>query len=134
MVQRVALGATIREIASEFHVSPRTVRERLQLAREAGVLQQAQVIILEKLVPLAVAAYAHALQDESGNAELRLKAAKDVLFGAGALESKSSSTVVHQADLNTLEAFRAERAARQPEGVIVDAEIENSHAAKRLGP
>lgn len=132
VVQRVALGKTIAEIAAEFRLSPRTVRERLQLARESGILQQAQVIILEKLVPLAVAAYAHALQNESGDAELRLKAAKDVLFGAGALESRSSSTVTHQADPNTLEAFRQERERRAatPEPII-DAIVESSpHASE----
>ena len=134
MMARRLLGTSIAEIAAEFGVSLGTVSSRLQLARESGVLPQAQTIILEKLLPLAVATYHHALTDEQGDPELRLKAAKDILLGTAAIQSKA--TVVHESDPESLEAFRAERARLNsiPGEIIPQTPLEEAeHVAKRLG-
>ena len=131
MIQRRLLGASIAEISQEFRVSTGTVSSRLQLARET-ILPQAQSIILEKLLPIAVGVFSHAMTDEQGDPKLRLKAARDVLFGVKALETQSKTTVVEASNV-TLEMIRAERARKNS----IDAELvpqENNDATKRLGP
>ena len=118
MLQRKLLGTTIEEIAREFRTTQGIVRSRLTEARESGVLIQAQLLLLEKLLPAAIGAYQHALTDEHGDAELRLKAAKDILFGTQALETKSKATVVHETQPDTLEAYRAARLRKALPGEV----------------
>lgn len=72
-------GASIRDLQEAFGCSRATVHRRLALARESGLLDTARDILMERLVPKALAAYDVAL--EQGE----MTAAKDVLTGAGVL-------------------------------------------------
>lgn len=99
MMDRVK-GKTVQQIADDYNCSRGAATTYLERARTSNmVLARAKELIGEKLVPLALAVYDGKLQEGD------LSAAKDVLFGFGALAKES--TIKHQAaDPDTLDAFR----------------------------
>lgn len=97
-------GKTIGEIQQAFGVSRSTVHRRLNLAEQHGLLETAKAILLERLLPKALAVYDAALDD--GEREI----ARDVIFGLGALRKTATVTTVPSSvedNEETLEDFRA---------------------------
>lgn len=103
LARRTLLNETMEEIAQHFQMNRHAVASRLQLARTMDLTQLARDLIVERLVPKAIAVVDHHLNEGS------YEAAKDVLFGTGGLQ-KSSKSEVHHSTTPTLDAIRAERA------------------------
>lgn len=119
---RVLLGRTQEEIAEEFRLSLRQVRDKLKEARaDGGAKDIAEVIVLKRLLPKAVAVFDAALSGEDVPKNT-IDVAKDVLFGSGTLKKKDEVAVTHE--LSPLEAYRRERDQRlRPTGEEYDGDV-----------
>jgi DNA-binding CsgD family transcriptional regulator len=119
---RVILGRTTEEIAAEFRISRAKVKAKLTEARkDGGAKDVAETLVLERLLPKAVAVFDAALSGEEVP-KGTIDVAKDVLFGMAVLKKKDEVSVTH--NVSPLEAYRKEREQRlAQEGVVViDAE------------
>lgn len=118
MLTERVLGKSIKEVAEQFRVSPATVHDRLALARESGVLPQAKLMLLERLLPRALTVYIAAM-DQQPVSEESVKAARDVLFGLGVLEKQTKVVQKGPSEDDTLASYRVEREKRK----AIDAEF-----------
>lgn len=119
MLAERILGKSVGEIAEAFRMGTETVQRRLALARaEGGALDIARALLLERLVPKALALYDAAL-DMAPVSKEQVQVATEVLKGSQVLEKQSKSTVTHKMDSDTLEAYRAERMKKS----AVDGEV-----------
>lgn len=113
---RTILGRTTEEIAAEFRISKAQVKAKLLEARkEGGAKDVAEMLVLDRLLPKAVAVFDAALSGEE-IPKGTIEAAKDVLFGSGTLKKKDEVAVTHE--LSPLEAYRRERDQRL--GNVID--------------
>lgn len=109
---RISDSKSYAELARMFGVSSETVQKRLRMARAAEFTGLAQEIIMERMLPKALAVLDQEL--ESGNYE----AAKDLLFGSQVYQKGGKAVVEHiTSNSPTLESIRRERAK------AVDAEV-----------
>lgn len=110
---RVILGRSQEEIATELRLTIPEVKRKLKEARkDGGARDAAELLVLQRLLPKAVAVFDSALNGEEipkGSIEV----AKDVLFGSGTLKKKDEVNVTH--DVSPLEAYRREREIRLAE-------------------
>lgn len=104
---RVLENKSITELAREYHLSADRVKEHLAMAHASGFYQQFEALVLDKLVPPAMAVYEAHLQRGS------LEAARDVLFGMGVLRKNPKD--LENPGVETIEAYRITR-AKGPEG------------------
>lgn len=105
---RVLENKSITELAKSYHLTPQRVKEHLAMAHAGGFYQQFEALILEKLVPPAMAVYEAHLTRGS------LEAARDVLFGMGVLSKNPKTQEGATPGVETIEAYRITR-AKPPE-------------------
>ena len=98
---RVLENKSVTELARTYHLSPERVKEHLAAAHAGGFYQQFEALILDKLVPPAMAVYEAHLTRGS------LEAARDVLFGMGILRKNPKET--EHPGVETIEAYRMTR-------------------------
>lgn len=98
-----ALGRSVDAIAKQWQVSPAYVTQRLDDVTTCGIAEQFERMILERLVPQALAIYEAALR--AGDKE----AARDLLFGTGVLRRQDRKLEKLQPTLETLETYRQKR-------------------------
>lgn len=91
MLAKRIQGASVGDIAREFNTSERSVLRRIDYAQRHNLLADATDRVLNELVGKAHSAYANAL--ESGDAQLALNAARDVMFGTGILSRNNKAQV-----------------------------------------
>ena len=137
MVTQKILGSSIKEIAEQFQVSKDTVNRALSLARKNDLYGIAEKIVMERLVPKALAVYD--LELEAGN----LDAARDVAHGTGVLKKNGGITVNAGGGEVTLDLIRARIRAKSaskeenseghrpalPEGTVIDVVPEGDERA-----
>ena len=99
---KVLENKSITELAKDYHLSPARVKEHLALAQSSGFYQQFEALVLDRLVPPAMAVYEAHLQRGS------LEAARDVLFGMGILRKNPKEA--DNPGVETIEAYRITRA------------------------
>jgi DNA-binding Lrp family transcriptional regulator len=97
------LGTSIKDIAGKYNCSPGAVKRYLDAAEESGLLEHFRALIYERLMGPALAVYEAQLQ--MGN----LEAARDIVFGRGALMKNPPGRGAEQKPIDTLAAYRAER-------------------------
>ena len=101
-IERV-LGASVKEIASRYAISTDTVLHDLERAEKDNFYAHFERLVLNQLVPRALAVYQGKLEEGD------LAAARDVLFGMGVLrrdpESRSGGDVIE-----SLHMYRVRRA------------------------
>lgn len=118
---RAILGKSQEEIAEEFRLTIPQVKAKLREARkDGGAKDAAELLVLNRLLPKAVAVFDAALNGEEvlkGTIEV----AKDVLFGAAVLKKKDEVSVTHT--MSPLDAYRQEREARIAQANVIDAEL-----------
>ncbi len=119
-VEKLTSGATIKELAKEYDMSPGSVSKALQLADRNGFYERAEGLILSRLVSPALAVY----EDRILRGDL--EAARDILFGTGIL-SKTPKTPDTGAEALSIEAYRIVRAARQSSPEVFNAEVVQRH-------
>lgn len=109
---RISDSRSYAELALMFGVSRETVAKRLQDARAGQLTGLAQEIIMERMLPKALAVLEQEL--ESGNYE----AAKDLLFGSQVYQKGGKATIEHiTSNSPTLDSIRRERSK------AIDAEV-----------
>lgn len=117
---RVILGKSQEEIAEEFRLTIGQVKAKLREARkDGGARDAAELLVLNRLLPKAVAVFDAALNGEE-MAKGTIEVAKDVLFGSGTLKKKDEVNVTHT--MSPLDAYRQEREARIAQLNVIDAE------------
>lgn len=99
---KVLENKSITQLAADYHLTPQRVKDHLALAHSSGFYQQFEALILDKLVPPAMAVYEAHLQRGS------LEAARDVLFGMGILRKNPKE--LDNPGVETIEAYRITRA------------------------
>jgi DNA-binding Lrp family transcriptional regulator len=99
---KLTSGKTIAELAAEYRISKASIRDSLTRADQAGFYDAYRGVILEKLMPKALATYEAHLDRGS------LEAARDIL----AILSKAPQGA-QDVDVTTIEAYRALRIVRQ---------------------
>lgn len=99
---KVMVNKSISELAREYHLTPQRVKEHLDMALATGFYQKFEALILDKLVPPAMAVYEAHLERGS------LEAARDVLFGMGILR-KNPKDADAAPGVETIEAYRITR-------------------------
>ena len=104
---RIKNAASLKQIAKEFNVAPKTVQKNLSWARKAGFVADAEDKILQELVPAAHTAILKALQD--GNATVALEIFKGTLPGFG--KKQPTITVTGGDDLDS---YLSELRAAEP--------------------
>lgn len=99
-----ALGVPVKDIAERYQVSAGTVRRALDSAEAEGLVEHFKSLVFERLIGKALAVYEAHL--DMGN----LDAARDVAFGLGVLLKDPSKGKDAPKPIETLAAYRAERA------------------------
>lgn len=106
---RLLENKSIRELAENYKIAPKTVRAELDLAYAKGFRERVEALISERLVPAALAVYEAHLHRGS------LEAARDLLFGIGVLKKDhKGSSEPADAPIVTLEAYRLSRTVPGP--------------------
>lgn len=98
-----ALGKPIREIAKEYNCTQASVKRYLDHATESGFLEHFRALIYERMMGKALAVYEANL--DLGN----LDAARDIVFGLGALRKNGESPDRPVKVIDSLAAYRQER-------------------------
>lgn len=126
MVERLKGNGSVKRLAEHFGVAPRTVNNRLALARQDGVPDQAREIFIDSLLPESMAVLQEALQGE--DLKLAVQVASKIVDGLKILEGpKEDSPATVAGATETLELFRARLTRKKTEenesaSPIIDAE------------
>lgn len=103
-----AMGRSVKEISEKYRVSPEGVKRALELATETGFIDHYRALLYDNLAPKVLAVYEAHLTMGS------LEAARDLAFGLGILQKNGDAQKVKGRIIDTLDAYRAERARKLP--------------------
>jgi hypothetical protein len=117
MLARRLFGDKITEIADEFQVNPKTVYRRLSDARASGALSDCRSIIIESMLPKAMAVMQEAL--EGDDMKIAVQVALKIVDGLEALKGPDGHAGAAGTVEETLEHWRARRVTRV--GTLADA-------------
>jgi len=102
-----ALGASIADLQKKYSRSRSSVHRLLRDARQSSeLIDHARGMVLERLVPLALAVYEKALLEGD------VKVATNVLFGTGVLGRTAQEDAAPEVVEDSIELYRLRRAAR----------------------
>lgn len=116
-----ATGKSIAEIARTFEVSVGQVHKALTAAQEAGFVEHFRHLGYDRLMTKAYAVYEAHL--DMGD----LDAARDIAFGLNVLRKESREGKLKEKAVTTLEEYRAQKNAAQPEDFTRDNPKEEVH-------
>ena len=108
-----ALGASIADLQKKYSRSRSSVHRLLRDARQSSeLIEYARGMVLERLVPLALAVYEKALLDGD------VKVATAVLTGTGVLGRTAQEDAAPEVVEDSIELYRLRRAARMSDPSI----------------
>ena len=84
MVRRLMGEGTIKELAADFHLLPKTINNRLSLARTDGVPDMARQIFIDEMLPQSIVVLKDALDGD--DMKLAVQVALKIVDGLKALE------------------------------------------------
>lgn len=138
-------GVPTQDVATLLNVDKHTIKQWNKRAEEQGLVEGVRARIMDQILPKAINVYEEILSTapeilESKQLikaqELRLKAARDVAHGTGALRKEASSLTAKRTQTIDLDEYmklrEAKLAHRTPiGGEIVEGELNGSHGEQR---
>ena len=98
-----ALGKPLKELAQEYNCTQAAVKRYLDAAQESGFLEHFRALIYERMMGKALAVYEAQL--DLGN----LEAARDIVFGLGALRKDGNPPGKQEKVIDSLAEYRTQR-------------------------